>query len=269
MNNYTLNDYQPTDFETALKDVDDYKSVPMLPLIHKADGLSVRSTVKCADDFFQSGRIEPVMCDVFNEELIYTYIGRPAFNETMFPVCFVIEPAEELLENVFVFDTGAYASGRYDLLLENVLDINCFRLPADPDYIRKQIAFFFGSGIKYYISTNSDIKELLKSGGVHSEALFDYIILNCVRKFKALKFDTRCRTIENILKNPIDLKKYLKAIIVPSEKARTREFKAFIEGLEHPVDIIRYHTFDINAGSESNLVVKKLLYKYYLDKGLL
>lgn len=269
MSNYVLKDYQPTGFGRKLMEVEDYQDIPMLPLIHKADGLFVRDTVKFADDYFKSGMIEPVMCDVFNEEIIYTFVGRPAFNETMFPTCFVIEPAEELLENVFVFDTGAYASDRYEKLIDDHIDINEFRIPAESDYIKRLIASFFGSNIKYYISTNSDIKEMIKKDSFKHEALFDYIVLSCIRQFKALNFDTRCRTIENILRKPIDLKRYLKAIVISTEKARTQEFKNFIEGLGHPIDIIKYHTFDINAGSESNTVVKKLLYKYYVEKELM
>ncbi len=241
----------------------------MLPLIHKVDGLAVRDTVKCVDDIFKSGMIEPVMCDVFEEELIYTFVGRPAFNETMFPVCFVIEPAEELLENIFLFDTGAYANERFEMLLEHVYDINQFRIPASSDYIKRHICTFFGATIGYFINTNIDIHELLNFDENFEGAMFDYIVLNSVRKFKNLNFDTRCRTIENILRNPIDLEKYLKAIIVPYEIVRTKEYKDFIEGLGHPIDIIKYHTFDINAGSESNKVVKELLYKYYTEKELL
>ena len=266
---YVIKKYSETSFEKSLEHAKDYENIKVLPLIHKADGMRVRESVKCSHDYFKSGKIETSKCDVFNEELVYTFVGRPAYKETIFPVCFVLEPDESLLENVFVFDTGAYFEKRYSQIVENDIDINNYRIPANIETIKKIISLFDGNNMKYYISIGTNIEKMMDIDILDSEELFSYALLNSIRKFCDLQFDTRCRTIENVARNPIELSKYLKAIVISTDQSRTKEFNDFISMINRPVDILRYSTFDINAGSESNQRVKKILYKYYIKKGLI
>lgn len=265
---YILKEYSETNFEKVLREITSDDTIKLLPLIHNVDGIKVRDTVKNANDYFENYNIEPVMCDVFGENLVYTFVGRPAYNETFFPVCFIIEPAEELLTNIFVFDTGAYVGSRYEQLADNVEDINRFRVPATSEYIRKLISHFYKNNINYYLSASCNYTDITNIETMYDD-FFLYEILSGIRKFSTLKFDTRCRTIENIVRKPIDLKKYLKAIIVSSEQSRTSEFKNFISKLDRSVDVIKYYTFDLNAGSECNREIKELLFNYYFDKELI
>ena len=266
---YVIKDYKETSFEKSLVHAKDYENISALPLIHKADGIHVRESVKYANDYFRSGKIETSKCDVFDEDLVYTFIGRPAYKETIFPVCFVLEPDESLLENVFVFDTGAYFGKRYSQILENDIDINNYRIPAEIDAIKKFISLFSGNNMKYYLSVGTNLEKMINIDILDNEELFSYVLLNSVRSFCNLHFDTRCRTIENITRNPIDLRKHLMAIVISSEQSRTKEFNDFINTIDRPVDILKYSTFNINAGSESNQCVRKIIYNYYIEKGLI
>ncbi len=266
---FIIKNYSETSFEKILSHAKNYEDIKVLPLIHKADGICVRNSVKNSLDYFDSGIIETSKCDVFNEELVYTFVGRPAYEETIFPVCFILEPDESLLENVFVFDTGAYFLEKYNRLVENKIDINNYRIPNNLEAIKKFISIFSGNNINYYISIGKELDKMMDFDILDNEELFSYTVLNSIHKFIDLKFDTRCRTIENVVRKPIDLKKYLKAIIVSSDQSRTKEFKDFISAINRPIDILKYSTFDINAGSESNHRIEKILYDYYIKKGLM
>ena len=168
-----------------------------------------------------------------------------------------------------MFDTGAYFEKRYSQIVENDIDINNYRIPANMEAIKKIISLFDGNNMKYYISIGTNIEKMMDIDILDSEELFSYALLNSIRKFCDLQFDTRCRTIENVARNPIELSKYLKAIVISTDQSRTKEFNDFISMINRPVDILRYSTFDINASSESNQRVKKILYNYYIKKGLI
>ena len=88
-------------FESAISSVRVPRDYPMFPLIHCAD-LTRRedSNVPTAGDILRLGRIDPVPCDVFSENLVYTYIGRPAYREFKRPVCFILKPLPALLQNL-------------------------------------------------------------------------------------------------------------------------------------------------------------------------
>ena len=150
---FTLKDYQKTAFEQELSSLKLPPNFPMFPLIHSAD--TVRhpdSNNLTADDILQSGKITPVHCNVFNEDLIYTYVGRAAYREVSRPCCFIIKSEPELLQNIFIFDTGAYYEKRYGMLLDGIQDVNLFRIPANADYIRKFIMRYFGDNMRYLYS---------------------------------------------------------------------------------------------------------------------
>ena len=264
MEKSVLKKYVSTEFEKLIVDTDVPQSMKMLPLIHKVDGIRCRDTAFCAQDYFESGHILPIQCDIFGEKLIYTYIGRPAYVEVLYPVCFVLEPCEELLEELFVFDTGAYVSDLFGSLIDMKTDVNEFRINADIESVKKFITYFFGDNESYYISTSKTAKP---DYYCDSDVIFAYEVLAGLRNFSKIQFDTRCRTMENIIRHEIDLKKYLKAIIISSDQARTQEFKHFLEQLGRPIDVLKYPLYAVTPETGSNRVIRKILYQYFIEKG--
>lgn len=263
---FTLRDYQQTAFERELYSVELPSGFQMFPLIHSAD--TVRhpdSNNLTADDILRNGKILPVHCDVFNEDLIYTYIGRAAYREVKCPCCFIIKPQPELLQNIFIFDTGAYYEKRYSMLLDNVLDVNLFRIPADADYIRKFIMSYFGDNKRYLYSYPIRHNELDKLS--HLEE-FSYIMLENLTTFDSIGFDDRCRTLENIVREPIDLRKSLQGILFPQSVLESGRYIEWIEKMPVNLDIM---TYDDSAGLADSHACQdsmiKILDQYYQEKG--
>ncbi len=262
----TLKKYKKTSFEASITDVKPDPSLPLFPLLHKADSARQSGKEKpTALDYFRSGFIEPVPCDVFGENLVYTFIGRPSYRELSRPVCFVIRPAPELIQNVFLFDTGAYHENRYRKILDNELDINLFRIPADQDMIKRFITLNYGDNAYYYFSLAKD-KNLYRL--MDSVEEFGYSMLERIVEFKKVFFDTRCRTLENILRTPISLEKYLMAVILPHSLSENQLFLSFCKKAGSSFEIMYYDDSPGSADSVSNnRQIDHILLKYYLEKG--
>lgn len=261
-----LKPYKTTSFEKSISKVGIDNSIPFLPLIHKVDGIpQVGKSKQTSLEYFEREEIFPVPCDVFGEDLIYTFIGRPAYREVSIPVCFIIEPAPELIQNIVIFDSGAYYENRYKKIVDNKLDVNLFRIPATQEMIKKFIALNFGENIYYYFGLSKIPKHF---DVMKSEEEFDYEMLKRIMDFGKVHFDVRCRTIENILRTPIDLKKYLMALIMPNSLSDNEMFKKFCKSINKDIDIIYYDDQKVNGDDKlCNRMMDKVLFNYYLEKG--
>lgn len=262
---YILKEYRPTQFERALESVRIPPSFPMLPLIHCADGVRhSHRDIPTAEDILRSGRIEPVPCDVFSENLVYTYIGRPAYRELTRPFCFIIKPLPALLQNLFVFDTGAYHDERYRKLVDSFQDIHLFRIPAEEEAVKRFIVNYFGNNERYFLSKalRSDAYSLENSLEEYS-----YVLFGSLSSFGRLGFDDRCRTLENIIRCPIELEQALQGIILPVSWQRSGGHGAEAGKLLQSVDVRTYDdTGESASPAECQAAMNQALYAYYQEK---
>lgn len=263
-----LKPYEPTGFEKQLQGVSLDPRMPLLPLIHKVDMVKREGRDDpTAADYFESGEIQPVLCDVFGEELVYTFVGRPAFRELRRPVCFILRPEQELLQNLFIFDTGGYFTDRYWRILDNLQDINLFRIPAESDAIRRFITLFFGDNESYFWGDPQKLRDLNPLDSIEE---FGFSLLLRMLNFSKLDFDTRCRTLENILRTPIPLGKYLQGVILPESEDANPAFTAFRRRCSSSFETLFYDDEQGQAAAETcNERLDKVLFDYYLDKGYL
>lgn len=261
-----LKPYEKTGFEESLESVPLDPHMPMLPLIHKADTVERPGRDDpTAEDYFASGAIMPAPCDVFGEDLVYTFVGRPAFRELQRPVCFILRPEPELLQNLFIFDTGAYFTDRYQKIVDNHLDINRFRIPADEDSIRRFITLHFGDNESYFWGASRKKQEIELMNSLEE---FSYSMLLRVFKFRDLNFDTRCRTLENILRTAIPLDPYLQAVILPESQSENQTIQSFRERSSRDFEILCYDDERGQAPAKTcNTRIDSVLLKYYADKG--
>ena len=264
--NLELKDYQETGFDRTLKKADVSGKLLMLPLIHKIDSVrDMQRNKPTALDYFSSGYIPAVPCKVFGEDLVYTYVGRPAYRELLEPVCFILKPEPELLQNIFLFDTGAYYEDRYRRIIDEGLNIDLFRIPADRDSVIRFIEYYYGNNESYYLSHSKNIDEFSER---ESEEEFAYLMLEHIRTFNYLEFDARCRTLENIIRNSVSIKTYVQGIILPESLKTNEQFISFCKDMPADIDIMTY-----DDGSEftttiaRNEAIDDILFRYYQEKG--
>jgi hypothetical protein len=107
----------------------------LLPLVHCSDAYRFMALIRDA-------KISPHQCDVFNEKLVYTFVGRPAYRTRQqsnpnlnydLPIAIIISNnIENVPIRIFPFDTGAF-------------DIGCEMSDAS-----KYISHFYRSNAEYY-----------------------------------------------------------------------------------------------------------------------
>lgn len=233
-----------------------------LPLTHKNSWDKAKKVIS-------DKMITPKKCAVFSkddkeENLIYLFYGRGSFrvsdeikspDESYFPICFILDADTVHINNVFPFDSGAFAYNRYEEFINKETDINSFLLNPHIDYIKVFIEYFYGNNCNYYnVSPNC------------SNVDFDNISPELQSYIKMLNaginknFDKRGSTIEVLSKIPVDLTKSLKAIIVPLDLKRGDKDIKDMEG-KYGIEIIPYPTPG-NYPSDYNGVICDKLYEY-------
>lgn len=183
-------------------------------------------------------------CDVFSENLIYCFYGRPAFqweepnnNLNPYPVFFVFDGKAIHNPNmIFPFDTGAYNIGLYGKAYSSS-EVKNYQLADErighqKDEIPLIISLLWGSNMNYSNATSTfDSKTLINA---HPEfSLFDREYVEFVLNGKNSSglycaADSRAMTIEFIYRDILHLQA-LKEVIVPdsiSDEDRNCLFKA-------------------------------------------
>lgn len=109
-------------------------------------------------DIIDSGVIHPTKCQVFAEDLVYFFYGRPAYRRqeqqqlrisAKSPVIIVLAPTiEELGTRVFPFDSGAFDT-RYESWKHADMPVMDFVLPCKFGAPQRHVSEFFGSNSNY------------------------------------------------------------------------------------------------------------------------
>lgn len=107
-----------------------------------------------------SGFLAAQPCGVFNEELVYTFLARPAYRFkrggekteqiNLFPFAIVLSPeALPSPYHVYPFDTGAYVAGIYDKVLDPSLYLEDYELEPSLASALRHLEWAFDT-INYY-----------------------------------------------------------------------------------------------------------------------
>lgn len=108
-----------------------------------------------------SGLIEARRCPVFDKDLLYFFLARPAYRFAkgdekadqlnLFPFAIVLSPeALPQPHHVYPFDTGAFMAGFYDNVLDPSIYIEDYELDPDLRSGMRHVAWGFGSTRAYY-----------------------------------------------------------------------------------------------------------------------
>jgi hypothetical protein len=143
----------PGETSTDLRErVDATKAREQLPLVHVTEMGIGRNIVF-------SGQLQARPCKVFDRNLLYFFLGRPAYRLrqeeegtryiSRYPCVFVVDPSRVAPVQVYPFDTGAAKHGYYEDA-DPHLGIKDYALEGTYDSALRQLAFAFDSVEDYF-----------------------------------------------------------------------------------------------------------------------
>lgn len=149
----------PSPFEEFLKRNSIGPVQGSLPIVHSTKSFNLRDLIKASG-------LEPRDCDVYNEKLLYFFLGRPSYRwmrpegtpqDWELPTCFIFDENAKLdVRRVMPFDSGAHHAGRYPSYIQNIPRQNFeSELDGSEDRI---VSAFFGS-FKAYLEAKPKSQE--------------------------------------------------------------------------------------------------------------
>jgi len=244
----------------------------LLPLVHTTQAYHL-------EDILNSKELDPRLCEVFNEHLVYMYYGRPAYRENEaensrlqfnWPIVFVFDPIkmESNIKRVMPFDSGAFKNGRYKKYFHSDSILKDFELGPSLESIKKILGRYYSDNTEYYFAQTKKNVEIpaqsFEAEGCHELARLPAIGADN----DAL--DERSSTIEIQFENSIGLGDSLLAVIVPMAYMDDANIAEKIRDL-NVKNIKTYDTLHSYPGSRGVWItsIYKIVRELYLELGYL
>jgi hypothetical protein len=127
------------------------KQLNSLPFFHSCEAIHLQGIL-------DNNAIQPQHCDVYNENLLYLFYGKPAYKPSelansnlkfLMPVCFIIKyDAIKAIKRAVAFDSGAYHL--YTDHLHPSMKPEEFHLTPIKDTVKKVVHYFFNNNERYF-----------------------------------------------------------------------------------------------------------------------
>jgi hypothetical protein len=219
----------------------------LLPFFHSCDAFVFRKILK-------DRALSPSICDVFNEELLYLYYGRPAYKSSItsnnrldafLPVSFILKSEQiqdQDITRIAPFDTGAYKNNLYKDYLHPKMEMSSFFMQPDQAAIHNMVHRFFASNKEYF---SGKPKVGVEFDPLEFEMQAYYALINGVAQSS---IDDRKATIEVQLSRPLELTRdTLEAVILPEHFLSAPLVTDVLhDGCQ--AELITYESFGIQSG---------------------
>jgi hypothetical protein len=231
-----------------------------LPLVHTTECRHMASIQA-------SHTLEPKDCKVFGEPLLYFFYGRPSYRDpsqtrpildvAYCPLCFVFKPQRPFkIARMYPFDTGASQKGLYEPEIVRSNAIIKYTVAAAIESARQIIQRFFQTN-ENYLASRPSIGLTFSPGEVDVEAYY-----KLVTGGGTLECDDRRSAIEIQIKENIDLRDHLMAVVMPTHFLDDASLRKTLieEWCAHPL------TYDADLGmrpTEFHGNVRAMIRKYY------
>lgn len=192
-------------------------SAKPLPLIHS-------TTVYGAREIAKGGRLKTKACDVFQKDLVYFFVMRPAYRSrfagekqkrlSAFPVVFILPPDHmPVPHHVFPFDTGAAAKGAFHDLQDPQIPLEDYELVPTLEAAASHIGWSF-EGVETYLEGDirQDIEDQIED---HDIVTHGYIDVARMGRRLHNKFDRRASTVEVAFAEDVILQGRKGLVILP------------------------------------------------------
>ncbi|WP_156385657.1 hypothetical protein [Devosia sp. Root685] len=225
-----------------------------------------------------SGELKPTPCAVFGENLLYLFLGRPAYktrkqsNDNLtfdLPVAIILNSNTDIgtPARVYPFDSGAFERGLYKTYFHDETILEDFELFSEQISSDKYISHFYSTKREYFGGTSRKNVELPFDGfearGLHemARAIADPGV------DRDLPADERSSSVELQTRNAVSLSGNTLAVILPQQYLDTKGIAEAIASMG-----AKYiKTYDVmrNMGSrEISAVVYHIARDIYLSEGV-
>lgn len=238
---------------------------PVMPLVHVCDCHALRSIII-------NGQLQPAMCNVYSESLLYFFYGRPSYRvnngdlpvniPALFPSCLIIDPAlVSDIKRIYPFDTGAFKAGLYSGLVHKNSKCDDYIFDNNLLFIQKYIGLFYNSNKNYYDGRPVITLPSLPPMGFELQAL-----LNLISQKSASAVDDRGFTIEIQSGSAARFSAGLvKAIVIPESVLEDEKLSNYV--YDNEVEVITYGGFRAEPSHLTTVIISKVR-DYYQAKGL-
>lgn len=237
-----------------------------LPYFHSCSGKAFRSILA-------SGKIEKRQCNVFDEELVYFFYGKPAYrmpdlegntrDSSRFPVCFVLSDLEDSsIKRVFPFDTGAMAYGIYEDVCGPEVNPMKFEIGADRNAISLFLGYLYANEADYFHARPQKSMEDVGALLFELQQILSFIV-NYVQS----NWDSRAHTVEVQQDQEVDiLAAPIEAVILPESFLNDARVTDYLHN--NSIIPIDYSIHKSNPRNATEVLFDNAK-RYLQDKGLL
>jgi hypothetical protein len=237
-----------------------------MPLVHTTTAYRAKKVI-------QNGFLDPQNCDVFNEELLYLFYGRPAYKKHSssqiskyweLPTVFILDYDVVKKGRIYPFDTGAFMNRRYPDFF-NMMDLDDYDVGHVFQAPQRIVGSFFVDANRYFRLRPRDHRDFIHRFEVAStdeeiRSLFDLALHYSDR------IDDRRFSIEVQTRLKISLRNNgLVAVILPEEYFENEEFISLIE--DQGARAIPYPTHSLKQEMYYSQIYN-YIYELYKELGL-
>lgn len=244
-----------------------------LPLVHvTATGF--------AREIVQSGKFEVRRCKVFNKDLVYFFVLRPAYRRkdgdeksekiNRFPFVFVMSPDAVAPWHVYPFDSGGADAGVFSGQADEYVCLEDFELESTHAAAAGQIGWAFSSLEDYF---EGNLRNGLMTGvPAHETVTLGYHAIAGMARTGSNQPDKRASAIEIATSHNVPLKDNVLLAVIPSQYLDDSgtENTSFINELKALG--IEWRTYDWQPNTVPNELqeeISRIVRRFYVDKGIL
>lgn len=190
-----------------------------LPLAHV-------TAVWWANEIIRDGKLETRRCSVFNKELLYFFVLRPAYRDShsdqkshqlsRFPVVFIVK-ADAVVPpyHVYPFDTGGALAGAFASQADPYIPIEDYELEPTLAAAAGHIGWAFETANSYY---EGDLKsQILEGVPAFETVVHGFVDIARMGRVGSNQHDKRASAIEIAVAHDVDLKDNVLLAIVPKQ----------------------------------------------------
>ena len=243
------------------------KNIPPTPTslawCHTTDAFRLRDMIK-------SGSVSPRRCNVFEQDLLYLFYGRPAFRRdedqqlrlsAKAPVVIVFAPNLATQGcRMFPFDSGAFEL-RYQGWTHRGMELQDFEIECSPEAARRHVSAFFSTN-EQYVRLLPSIPVIPFVGDFEVES-----IVQLLSDPSSTNADDRRLAVELQVEQVVPFESpWVLALIVPSELIQAPWLRSFISSAAS-IDILTYELAQLRTAGHYQVLLEERAVTLQLAKG--